>query len=331
MFAKFRKEIVRYDCVGVFSHLRPDGDCIGSQVAFSRWLEVNGVRALAFNDHDLQPNLRWLSDFHPIEKPDSEITAQCDAFVVLDGNAPDRFGTYEEYQDQFPRPSYMIDHHPDPVDSFNMILSDDTASSTCELIYRLFIEHDPDQIDGEIARALYAGILTDTGSLQFDSVTPETVEAVADLLRRGGFRPNEVVERVFSNKSPRQLKLLGLALDSIQLFENNQIAIMSVTSEMLKATGTTNEDCDGFVSYPLSIAGVKAAILMKDLDGKGIKMSLRSRSDLNVNEWARELDGGGHKKAAGAWHPGPLETAVHDVVKIGVKLLNRIENQKITP
>lgn len=332
MFRKFIEQVTKFDCVGVFSHIRPDGDCIGAQVALARWLEKNGVRAMAFNDNQVPQNLEWLTDFYPVGIPDEELTAQCDAFVVVDGNAPHRFGSYETYQDNYPRPSFMIDHHPDPeLAAFDISISVDKASSTCELVYKLFREHDITQIDADIAMALYTGVITDTGSLQFDSVTPETMEIAADLLRRGGFRPNEITDRVFSNKSPQQLKLLSLALDSIRLYENNQIAIMYVTQEMLRRTHTTNEDCEGLVNYPLSIAGIKAAVLLKDIDGHGIKMSLRSRSEVDVNEWAKDLDGGGHKKAAGGFHPGPLESAISEVVKIGVRQLKKIENESVFP
>lgn len=323
MFREFKKKIVQFECVGIYSHLRPDGDCIGAQVALSLWLESKGVRALAFNDSGVPQNLVWLTEFHPVEIPDGEVTAQCDAFVLLDGNHPDRFGSYSEFNGTFRRPSFVIDHHPDPEPAFDLVLSDDAASSTCELIYRLIHGDQPDLIDSRIARALYTGILTDTGSLQFDSVSPETVETVADLLRRGEFRPNEVVERVYSNRRLEQFRLLSLALDTIRLYENNQIAIMCVTAEMLEKTRTNGEDAEGFVNYPLSISGVKAAILMKDLGEQGVKMSLRSRSSVDVNEWARALDGGGHKKAAGAWHPGPLDDAIHDVIRFGVRQLKK--------
>jgi len=320
MFQEFIEQVSNFDCIGVFSHIRPDGDCIGAQVAVSRWLEKNGIRAMAFNDSQIPQNLEWLTEFHPIEIPDAELTAQCDAFIVVDGNAPHRFGSYETYQNEFPRPSYMIDHHPEPdLSAFNISISEDKASSTCELVYKLFREHDLSQIDSGTAMALYTGVITDTGSLQFDSVTPETLEITADLLRRGGFRPNEIIDRV------------SLALDTIRLYENNQIAIMYVTDGMLRITHTTNEDCEGLVSYPLSIAGIKAAVLLKDIDGHGIKMSLRSRSEIDVNEWAKKLDGGGHKKAAGGWHPGPLESAIKDVVKIGVRQIKKIENESVFP
>lgn len=329
MFQEFRKKIVQYKKVGVFSHVRPDGDCLGSQIALAIWLQKNGVEAIALNDDPVPQNLQWLAEFFPVERPDEGKADECEAWIVVDGNSPGRFGSYEKLQEENPKPSFMIDHHPDPQPDFDLAISRDQASSTCELIYKLFCEHDPGQIDTEVAKALYTGLITDTGSLQFDSVTPETVEIAADLLRKGKFSPSEVVERVFSNRSLRELHLLSQALGTIRLYENNQIAVMYVTQAMLDATGAASEDCEGFVNFPLSIAGIKAAVLLKDLHEEGVKMSLRSRSDVDVNLWAREMNGGGHKKAAGAWHPGTLKEAIETVVSIGAKQIRNVEDQNI--
>lgn len=328
MFKELIKKLKNHRHVGVFSHIRPDGDCIGSQVALCRWLEKNGYSATAFNDDDVSENLIWLTDYFPVQVPTEEEVQKCDLFIVVDGNAPHRFGSYEKWQKKFSKPVFMIDHHPDPEDAFDIQVSVDDASSTCELIFELFQQHDIEQIDTDTAKALYTGLITDTGSFQYDSVKPKTLEAAANLLKQGRFKPNEVAERVFSNQSLPQLRLLSKSLATIQLYEDNQIAVMSVTQKMLQETGTTNADTGGFVSYPLSIAGVKAAILIKDLDDDGIKMSLRSKSEVDVNIWAREIGGGGHKKAAGAWHKGPLETAIKETVEIGSKQIRELEKEK---
>lgn len=321
MFQQLIKTLKTYDTVGVYSHIRPDGDCIGSQIAVCRWLEKNDIEALAFNDDDVPLNLQWLSNYFTIRKPDREAFAKCDAIILLDGNSSARFGSFEDFAEDDPKPTYMIDHHPDPKDGFDLSISVEEASSTCELIFHLYLQNDIQQLDTSTAKALYTGILTDTGSLQYDSVTPETMNIVSELLRIGEFRPNEVAEQVFSNKSLNQLHLLSRAMGTIELHENNQIATMYVTSQMLEETNTTNDDCEGFVAYPLSVAGIKAAILFKDL-GEGVKMSLRSKSnDVDVNKWAREIGGGGHKKASGAWHEGPLEKTIEEVVAIGSKQL----------
>ena len=325
MFKEFIKKIAKHQTIGVVSHIRPDGDCIGSQVAFCRWLQKRGHEVHAFNDDQISDNMQWLLGYFPVEKPSPEKLEKCDLFILLDGNALHRFGSFKEWHEENPVPLMMVDHHPNPDDIFEIAISVDDASSTCELIYRLYEESDLSLIDQKTAKALYTGIITDTGGLKFDSVKPETVEVVADLLRRGKFTPNEVVEKLFYNKTVAQMRLLSLALGNISLYEDGQICVMSITQEMLDKTGTTNADCEGFVDYPLSINGVKAAILIKDLNDDGIKMSLRSKSHVDVNKWARELGGGGHKKAAGAWHKGPLDKAIADTVKIGSKQLKKIE------
>lgn len=325
MFKEFISELQNYKSIGVFSHVRPDGDCIGSQVALCRWLEANGWHAHAFNDDDVPPNMKWLAEFYPIEKPGKESIRKLDALIMVDGNMPSRFGVISELNNSLSLPTFMIDHHPDPEDVFIEAVSVPKASSTCELIYRLYEESDISLIDEAAAKALYTGIITDTGSLHFDSVTPETVEIVADLLRRGDFKPNEVIEKIYSNRTINQYMLLSRALGTIKMFEDNQVAVMHVTQQMLHETGTSNMDTDGFVSYPLSITGVKVAILFKDLKDEGIKMSLRSRSTVDVNEWARKLGGGGHKKAAGAWHPGPLQEAIADTIEFGKKQIEKSE------
>lgn len=329
MFSEFIEKIEKYNHVGVLSHERPDGDCLGAQVALCRWLDKNGYSFSAFNEDEIPLNLQWLTQAVEIEKPTEAKLAECDLFIMVDGNAIHRFGEFGERIKDKSLPMWMIDHHPNPAAEFDISISVDYASSTCELIYGLYEEFDPTQIDSVSAKALYTGIITDTGSLSFESVTPRTVAIVSDLLDRGQFSPNEVIEVIYSNKTLPQMKLLSLSLQTIQLFEDNQIAVMRVTKEMLEESGTTDSDCEGFVSYPLSIANIKAAILVKDFYDEGIRISLRSRSSVDVNVWARQLGGGGHKKAAGAWHEGPIEKAIEKIVNIGAQQLKNIEETSV--
>lgn len=326
MYREFIQNVKNYNHVGVVSHVRPDGDCIGAQVALCSWLKINGIASTAFNQDDLPENLDWLQEEIPVHKFDNEKLAECDLFIVVDGNSLPRFGYFAEWMENRDLPVWMIDHHPNPDDGFEIAISVETASSTCELIYQLFKEHNPDQISGMNARAMYTGIITDTGSLQFESVSPATVRATADLLERGGFRPNEVAERVFSNRSIGQMHLLSESLKTIRMYGDQQIAVMFVNSEMLERTNTTMEDCEGFVNFPLSIETAKVAILLKDFESDGIRISFRSRSRVNVNQWANHLGGGGHKKAAGAWHPGPMEKAIEEIIEFGTSQLTRLEN-----
>ncbi|MCP9291130.1 DHH family phosphoesterase [Gracilimonas sediminicola] len=320
MFKNFISKILQHQKVAVFSHVRPDGDCLGSQVALCLWLQKNGVETSAFNEDSIPENMGWLLDFFPISKPMEAELSNFDAFVVVDGNALHRFGETAEKISELGKPVYMIDHHPDPDDIFEEFVSEVEASSTCELVYRLYAEHDPKQIDEHAAKAMYLGLVTDTGSFQFDSVKPGTLHAAADLLDRGGFTPNQITEKIYSSRPLRQLKLLSLALDTIELHAGGKISTITITRDMFEQTGTSNEDTEGFVQYPLSVEGVKACVLFRE-DGDRIKLSLRSQSDIDVNKWARKFNGGGHKKAAGAWHSGPLQTAVDEVINAGKEQL----------
>jgi phosphoesterase RecJ-like protein len=318
MFEKLITELLSHKKIGVFSHVRPDGDCLGSQVALCLWLEKNGIESDAFNEDDVNRNLEWLKEFKEIKKPEFDQMDSFDAFIFVDGNALHRFGDTAEKIKDLNKPLYMIDHHPQPETIFKEYVSKTSASSTCELVYNLYKEHDISQIGEGSAKAMYVGLVTDTGSFQFDSVTPETMKAAATLLEHGGFSPDEVVKRIYSSRPMNQIKLLGLSLETISLHENQQIATMFVTKAMFLETGTSNEDTEGFVAYPLSIDGVKACIFLREDDDR-IKLSLRSQSDIDVNQWARELNGGGHKKAAGAWYKGNIEDAIKDVIEIGRK------------
>ncbi len=316
MFKNFISKILQHKKVAIFSHVRPDGDCLGAQVALCLWLQKNGIEASAYNQDSIPANISWLLDYFPITVPDKKALNQFDAFVIVDGNALHRFGDVAESLSKLDAPIYMIDHHPDPDVIFEESVSKVGASSTCELIYQLYAEYDADQIDEHAAKAMYVGIVTDTGSFQFDSVKPATLQAAADLLARGNFTPNIITERIYSSRPLRQLKLLSLALDTIELHADGKISTIVITQDMLTKTGCTSEDTEGFVQYPLSVEGVMACVLFRE-GSDGIKLSLRSQSDINVNKWARMFDGGGHKKAAGARHPGPMKQALEEVIKAG--------------
>jgi phosphoesterase RecJ-like protein len=320
MFKNFISKIRQHQKVAVFSHVRPDGDCLGSQVALSLWLQKNGIDTTAFNEDSIPENMEWLLNFFPIIKPTKDQLIDFDAFVVVDGNALHRFGETAKHLSELGKPIYMIDHHPEPDDIFEESVSMASASSTCELVHQLYSEHNPDQIDEHAAKAMYLGLVTDTGSFQFDSVKPETLSAGADLLKRGGFTPNVITEKIYSSRPLRQLKLLSMALETIELHADGQISTITITEEMFEQTGTSSEDTEGFVQYPLSVEGVKACVLFRE-NGDRVKLSLRSQSNIDVNKWARRFNGGGHKKAAGAWHTGPVKKAMEEVISIGQEQL----------
>tara|TARA_Y200000002_G_scaffold54968_1_gene40320 strand:+ start:10447 stop:12711 length:2265 start_codon:yes stop_codon:yes gene_type:complete len=325
MYTNLIAKLLSHSKIAVFSHIRPDGDCIGSQVGICLWLEQNGVQVRAFNQ-DLPPeNLQWLVDLFPAETPSPNDLNEFDAVIFVDGNQLSRFGELAESLAEAKIPLYMIDHHPDPSDIFNEMISVAGVSSTCELIYGLYQAHNPEQLTPTTCKALYTGLVTDTGSFQFESVTPATLAAASDLLTRGGFRPNEIMDALYANKSQGQIALLGKALDTIETHLDGQIASITITQAMFDATGTGPNDTEGFVKYPLSLEGVMGCVLFRE-DADRIKVSLRSRSSLDVNKWARKINGGGHAKAAAGWFKAPIQQAKEAVLALGEESIKQAKN-----
>ncbi len=313
-------KLLAHKRVAVFSHIRPDGDAIGSQIGMVLWLKQHGIDAVAFNQDPLSPSIAWLADLHKIVAPTVDDLDGFDCFVYMDGNSPDRFGKVAEKAAESGKPLYLVDHHPDPLQIYTDQHWDVKASSTAELVYRIYKATSLDHISREAAIALYTGIVTDTGSFRFDSVSPATHKAAADLLQLGGFKPNIVHERLYDQRTSNQYALLGMALSGMQFYANGRIGTIHVTNAMFQDTGTSYEDTEAFVSYPMSVKGVETAVIFVEHDGR-VKLSFRSKTDLDVNVWARQFGGGGHAKAAGGWTDGPLDAAIQRVLEVGIRAL----------
>lgn len=321
MFAPLIAEIRRFRKVAVVSHLKPDGDCIGAQVALCRWLAHQGIEYKAFNEDYIPDTLAWMLKGVPVDTLSWSSLIDVQAVIFCDGNAKKRFSTQPEKSlvttGKF---TVVIDHHPDPDTSFDLVLSKVSASSTCEMVYELYQESGIDPVAAGAAHVLFAGIMTDTGSFQFDSVSPRTMEIAKRLMEDGDFRPNVVAEKVFSSKTYESLKMLGTALASLKSMMGGRVAVMSLSYDTLMRYDEDLVDTDGFVNHALSMKGVKVALFFKESEPGAVKISLRSKSDIDVNLWARELDGGGHKKAAGAFYPGPVQDAIERTLAVGARL-----------
>lgn len=299
--------------VAIISHVRPDADAIGSQIGVALWLKNFGTDVICHNDDPIPSNISWLTDILPVQDLSDTELDFCEAFLFVDGNSPQRFGKHEAFFRKTQKPCYVIDHHPEPEkDFFLSMVSIPEAGSTAELVYYLFQTTYPDWINNQVATALYAGIMTDTGSFRFDSVGAHTHQVVSDLIRRGSLRVSEIHERVYDTFSENQLKLTARALGQISFDSKTHLACMFVTEEDLTDTGCTQEDIEGLISFPLAMKEAKIAILFSERKNK-VKLSFRSKSDFDVNKLARFFEGGGHQKAAGGWHPGPIEEAIEEV------------------
>lgn len=317
--------LLNHQRIAIFSHIRPDGDCLGAQFGLADWLRSLGKVVYCFNEDPIPAYLCFLSDYteSSLLPSDAYHKHQIDALLVVDGNKAERFGQiFEQILSQNTLPLYCLDHHPDVPDIYDAQYTRTDMSSSCEMVYHL-IECHPEgasKLTKGAAKCLYTGITTDTGSHAFDSVSAQTLRASAHLMEIGQFRPNEIHEKLYSSRKMNEIRLLGLALNTLQTHFDGQIATIEVRKDFYEQTQTLPEDTEGIVNYALSIEGVKAAIFFKEVE-EDIKMSLRSKSDLDVNAWGKQLNGGGHKKAAGAKLQGSLEEVKAKALAIGHQML----------
>ena len=193
----------------------------------------------------------------------------------------------------------MIDHHQRPEDFTDFCISDTSKSSTCEMIYD-FIEFlgYTEEIDEAIAECIYCGLVTDTGSFRHPGTSARTHQIVAQLIAKG-LNNSLVHQKLFDNNTVSRVKVLGYCLNSMEIVPEIESAIFSMSEKTAQDLNMKKGDSEGVVNFGLSISTVKCAAFFREDDGK-IKISFRSKNDLDVSIFAQEyFEGGGHKNAAG--------------------------------
>jgi len=301
------------------THLGPDGDALGSQLALGQFLQRRGKQVAMVNSDDIPHGLGWMPGAGDVEVFDGSLDqhralADADVVFVLDTNDEERLGKVGSLIRDATATKVLIDHHLKPESWFDLEFVREEAAATGALIYEIIDALEPRLIDEGIATALYTAIMTDTGSFRYSSVTPDLHRIVADILERGGIQPAPVHEAIYDRQSMPGLRLLGRTLNRIRLRYDGQLGYSVVTQRMVEDTGASWNDKKGFVNYVLSIDGVKVALLFSEVDD-GAKISFRSEADVRVDEWARHFGGGGHRNAAGAYVRRPtFEEVIEDVV-----------------
>jgi phosphoesterase RecJ-like protein len=308
------------------THVNPDGDGIGSEIALAEWLSGQGKEVHIINHSPTPEIYRFLDPESRIQtfnpERDAETIASAAIIVVLDTNHPGRLGSMESDILESPGIKICIDHHLDPAPFAHHYLLDDDATSTGEIIYRLVTADRRSDPGPRIAQALYCAIMTDTGSFRYPRVDPETFRIAAHLVECGA-DPVAIYSEVYQKWSTSRVHLLGEMLAGLELSEGGGLAHVTVTQEMLSRTGTTEEDTDSFTNYPMSVDGVLAGILFLELQD-GLKISFRSRGEIPINELAKEFGGNGHRNAAGARiESGSLNEVRPQVLKAAQKYLTR--------
>ena len=308
----------------IASHAEPDGDSLGSLVALGLALSKLEKKVTLYNSSSIPAVYRFLPGAERIVRHIKKASTY-DLAIILDCGDMARIGEGSSIVSQIPI-IINIDHHLSNTAFGHVQLIDTTACATAEIVYRLICRLGI-SFDKAIATSIYTGILTDTGSFRFSN-TNQAAFAVSKAMIEVGVEPHRVAQHVFGTYSLGRIKLLNMALNSIEISENGKLSMMTVTRSMLNETGTNAEDLDGMINYARRIEDVKVAALIhetKNGAGKFSNMnryhvSLRSDSSVDVAKIAGRFGGGGHMSAAGFQIESTLVALKTKIIELALNL-----------
>jgi len=315
--ASFRSLLERHRRFVLTTHVNPDGDAIGSEMGLARFLRSRGAEVRIVNQDPTPETLRFLEfEDLPVEVYDErahvDAFAQAERLILLDNSAPDRFGRLQPPLAALAAKTFCIDHHPTRGTPWGENIIDDASCATAEIIYEL-VTRTGWRPDRPAAEALYVGISTDTGVFRFNSTTPRAHEIAAELLRLG-VQPAHAYQEIYERNSASYTRLLGQALSSLRLDAGGAVASVRITRAMLEASDGDGVDTSEMTTALLAMDGVRLALLFRELPGGRIKVSLRSKGDLDVHRLASGFGGGGHRNASGIVLAGALDEVSERII-----------------
>lgn len=283
--------------VAVIGHARPDGDCIGSQVALVRHLQACGIDAVCVNPDPVPRRLGFLvSDMRFLTT--DEVLPLADAMAAVFVDCADHMRAGERLCKAFPAPVGVIDHHISNKGFAEIDIIDTQASATCELLAGMLMDQGA-SIDPQMADALYAGILTDTGQFRFNSTT-RTTFGIASGLLDCGVVPAEVAFHIYEREPFGKMRLLQRFLSTLVMECGGRACIGQLSPSVYSDTGTSSEDSEGLVDYARIIEGVDIGVIIEERGDGSLKASLRAKDPVyRVDLIAAQFNGGGHACAAG--------------------------------
>jgi phosphoesterase RecJ-like protein len=297
--------------------VNPDGDGLGSQLALWHHLRARGMDARIINNDPVHRKYAFLPGADRVEVYDPsahrELILGAALFFVLDNSSPDRLGRVLEPARETRARKVCIDHHvtTDPFWDVNCIDTDAAASG--QLVYEM-IRALGGRITGEMAVSLYVSFVTDTGHFRFSKSTAHVHRIIADLMDTGAIDPPRIYRQLFEGVSPGMNRLVAAALSDTHYEYGGRLAWARLTRAQLEQYGGVDEDTGDLVNMLLSVEGVVAAALIKEVADARLKLSLRSLGNVDVHALAARLGGGGHKNASGASMAVSLEEGVRRVV-----------------
>ncbi len=313
-----KKQIEKAQRIVIVTHLSPDGDAMGSSLALYHYLRSMGKEAKVVVPNAFPYFLKWMDGAGEvvintyIPQVAESMIRNADLIFCLDFNTLKRIGVLGEHVEQSAAKKILVDHHLNPDEDFDVVISYPKISSACEIVFRLMAQLDNglDRITKVIAECIYTGMMTDTGGFTFNSNDPEIFEIISMLLKKGIDR-DLIYRNVFNNHSDQRFKLLGYTLSQrMKIYPEHKASLIYLTNDDQKLFTLTKGDTEGFVNYPLSIKGILFSVFIRE-DGELTKISLRSQGTFPCNEFAADFfNGGGHLNASGGEFYGEIEDAI---------------------
>ena len=305
---KALKELVnkKNNKIVVLPHVNPDGDAIGSSLGMARVLKNSGLQVDVICVNEYPEFYNWMEGHEDVNfysrnpQKVKQLLVDSDLLICLDFNHLSRTGALKTLIESYSKPRVLIDHHPYPQDFPDVLISHPECSSTAELVFHVVNAIGFDQyLDRAAAESLFCGIMTDTGSFDYNVSDPQTFQTVGELLKFG-IDQESIHAQVFDNYSADRLRLLGYCLNEcMEVYPEYHAAVMFLSKETQKKFNFVRGDSEGFVNYPLSIKGIHFSTLFTEKDDM-VKASFRSKGEFAVNEFAaKNFNGGGHCNAAG--------------------------------
>jgi phosphoesterase RecJ-like protein len=292
-------ELIRSaNAILLVGHTDPDGDCLGSLYALKAGIRSLGKKASVYLKKPLPLKYRFLSD----ELEENTDIPECDLIVALDTPQLKRLDIDDPAK--LTSPILAIDHHPGEHTEFAYALWDD-GKSACAMLIKALLQVMAITITPKMAGALYAGIVTDTNSFVNQNTYADTFQAAGELTELGA-KPDEIAKYVYGSLTPGDISALSYALSTLELYDKDRIAVMSLKREWQNEGNDT--DTELFVNYARSLVNTEVAIMLTETK-EGVRVNLRAKNAYDVSAVARKLGGGGHKAAAGIRMNCPLEEA----------------------
>jgi phosphoesterase RecJ-like protein len=305
----------------VTTHVKPDGDALGSTAALVLGMKQKGIEADVLLLSHLPRKYAFVYDDAGVSHTDVErgwpgdfSLDRYDAIVVADTGTWSQLPGLQERMEKWPKPKLVIDHHLTQQNWADVKLVDTSAGSCCEIVEEL-LSHWAVKLDEKMATALFVGIVSDTGWFMFSNTRPKTLRLAADL-REVGVDTDRLYQLLYQNERAERIALQTRAMQSLELLEHGRIAVMRIGKSDFVETRASVNDTENLINIPLQIRTVEVAVLLSEPpEGGPIRVSLRSKGQIDVAKFAEQFGGGGHARAAGLKLDGvSLDTARQAVV-----------------